>query len=270
MYAKVLIDNITKDELKSEWGLSVYIETEGHRILLDTGKSSSFADNALASGIDLSLVDAGVLSHAHYDHSDGMDAFLEINSKADFILRESAAENCYHKLFVGGRYIGIKRGILSEYASRIKYVTGDYRLFDNVWLIPHKTPGLDKLGKASKMYIKKGPRLIPDDFSHEQSLVIDTDKGLVIFNSCSHGGADNIITEISETFPDKKMYAIIGGFHLFDKPDSEVRSLASRVKATGIGHVITGHCTGQRAYNILKEELGDTVNQIYSGMEIEV
>lgn len=270
MRAKFLIDNITHDEFQSEWGLSVYIETDGRRILLDTGKSNLFFENAKALDIDLNTVDAAVLSHAHYDHSDGMDVFFEHNKKAKFYLRESAGENCYHKLFIWGRYIGIKKGIITDYANRIEYVAGDYKLFDNVYLIPHKTPDLANLGKASKMYIKKGVKLVPDDFSHEQSLVIDTDKGLVIFNSCSHGGADNIINEIKKTFPDKEIYAMIGGFHLFDKSDSEIRAFAKRVKDTGIAHVITGHCTGGRAYKILEEELGDKVTQIYSGLEVTV
>lgn len=270
MYAKILIDNISKDELKSEWGLSVYIEAGDRKILLDTGKSSCFLDNAVMAGIDLKAVDAGVLSHAHYDHSDGMDAFFMVNDKAKFYLRESAAENCYHKLLIRGKYIGIKRGVLESFGERFEYVSGDYKLFDGIWLIPHKTEGLDKLGKASKMYVKKGHRLVPDDFSHEQSLVIETEQGLVIFSSCSHGGADNIINEIKATFPDREINTIVGGFHLFDKSGSEVRALAKRVKETGIAHVITGHCTGQRAYHILKEELGDGVLQIYSGLEIRV
>lgn len=270
MRAKFIIDNITHDELQSEWGLSVYIETDGRRILLDTGKSNLFFENAKALGIDLNTVDAAVLSHAHYDHSDGMDVFFEQNKKAKFFLRESAGESCYHKLFIWGRYIGIKKGIIKDYADRIEYVTGDYKLYDNVYLIPHKTPGLANLGKASKMYIKKGARLVPDDFSHEQSLVIDSDKGLVIFNSCSHGGADNIINEIKETFPNKAIYAMIGGFHLFDKTDEEVKAFAKRVNNTGIAHVITGHCTGTKAYKLLEEELGERVTQIYSGLEVIV
>lgn len=72
----VLIDNLTKGSLAAEWGLSVYIEHEGHRILLDTGASDRFARNAEQMGIDLGAVEFGVLSHAHYDHADGMVAFF--------------------------------------------------------------------------------------------------------------------------------------------------------------------------------------------------
>lgn len=75
MLVKVLIDNISKDELLCEWGLSVYIEYRDKKILLDGGTSGAFARNAKRMGIDLNAVDFGVLSHAHYDHADGLSAF---------------------------------------------------------------------------------------------------------------------------------------------------------------------------------------------------
>lgn len=271
MLAKVMIDNIAKNDLAGEWGLSILIEINGNRILLDTGTTGNFANNAGALGIDLSKVDYGVLSHAHYDHSDGMETFFSLNKTAKFYLREGAAENCYHKIFYPfARYIGIKKGTLEKYKDRIVFVSGDYKLCDGVYLIPHKTPGLEKIGKKADMCVRKGIRYVPDDFSHEQSLVADTEKGLVIFNSCSHGGADNIINEIKATFPDRNIYAIVGGFHLFRTPANEVREFAKRVKETGIRHVITGHCTGRQSYEILKEELPDETEMIYSGYELSL
>ena len=107
-----------------------------------------------------------------------------------------------------------------------------------------------------------------DDFSHEQSLVLDTEKGLVIINSCSHGGAANIINEVKNTFPEKKVYGLIGGFHLFNKSKSEIHNLAERIRETGIEYVCTGHCTKNRAYKILKDELGDMVELMKVGYEI--
>ena len=66
-----------------------------------------------------------------------------------------------------------------DYADRIEFATGDYRLCDGVYLIPHKTPGVQEIGKREMMYLKTPQGFVPDNFSHEQSLVIDTDKGLV-------------------------------------------------------------------------------------------
>ena len=270
MIVKVLIDNITKNDLLSEWGLSFYIEYNGHKILLDTGASGSFAENAKKLGVNLEEIEWGVLSHAHYDHADGMSSFFAENKTAKFYLRKGAGENCYGKKnFFMYKYNGIQPGTLENYADRIEYVEGDHQLMKGVYLIPHKTQGLEKIAKKVDLYVKENGKMFPDDFAHEQSLVFDTPKGLVIFNSCSHGGADNIITEVSATFPEKEICAYIGGLHLYKSSADDVRALARRTKDTGITKIITGHCTGDEAFLILKEELGDIVEQMYTGMEIE-
>ena len=273
MLAKVLIDNITKSNLISEWGLSFYIEYEGHQILLDTGASDNFAKNAPRMRVKLKEIEYAVLSHAHYDHADGMPAFFEKNKTADFYLRKGTAEHCYGKkkwrFLKYFKYNGIQKGTLKKYEDRIKYVEGDYRLLDGVYLIPHKTLGLEEIAKKVDLYVKDHGKMFPDDFAHEQSLVFDTPNGLVIFNSCSHGGADNIINEVAATFPTKEIWAYVGGLHLYKSSESDVRALAKRMKETGIRKVVTGHCTGEEAFQILKEELGDVVEQMYTGMEME-
>ena len=87
---------------------------------------------------------------------------------------------------------------------------------------------------------------------------------------CSHGGAGNIIRETEKTWPGKKIHALVGGLHLFRSSDDEVRAVAEQIKTLGIEKIYTGHCTGARQMEILKEELGSVVEQIYTGMEIQV
>lgn len=270
MIVKVLIDNITKNDLVSEWGLAFHIEYEGEQILLDTGASGSFAENAEKMGVKLDEISYGVLSHAHYDHADGMPTFFYKNKKASFYLRQGTGENCHGKknrFFY--KYNGIGKGILTTYSDRIQYVEGDHELLPGVYLIPHKTLGLEEIAKKVDLYVKENGKMFPDDFAHEQSLVFDTKKGLVIFNSCSHGGPDNIIREIETTFPEKEICAYVGGLHLYKSSVEEVKALAERIKETGIRKIITGHCTGDEAFEILKRELGDIIEQMYTGMEIE-
>ena len=99
-------------------------------------------------------------------------------------------------------------------------------------------------------------------------LVTPPDKiNIIIYD---FNGFTNIINEIKATYPDKKIKALIGGFHLFGKPKKEVKELAKRIKDTGIEMVYTGHCTGQKSYKVLKEELGDMVQQLRVGLEIEM
>lgn len=269
MKATVLVDNIADKELSGEWGLSIFIEYNGKKILLDAGASDLFLKNAGKIGLSIKDVDYAVLSHAHYDHSKGMKAFFAENSKANFYLQKSAAENCYFKKWIIRRYIGLPKNILTDYKDRIEFVSDDYLLYEGVYLISHKTPGLEKIGKRENMALKTSDGFKADNFSHEQSLVFETEKGLVIFNSCSHGGAANIINEVAATFPGKKVYGLIGGFHLYNKSENEIRALARKIKETGIAYVCTGHCTKDKAYGILKEELGDLLHQLHVNLEME-
>lgn len=270
MKAIVLTDNTGNNNLPGEWGLSVYIEFEGKNILLDTGKSDLFNRNAETLGIDLSNVDVGILSHAHYDHSDGMSAFFRINSKAKFYLQRGSAENCYKKIMLYKKYIGIKKNTLDTYKDRIEYVSGKFELYDNVFLVSHSMPDLEKVGKREKMLVKNGRKWSTDTFAHEQSLVFVTEKGLIVFNSCSHAGASGIVDEVADAFPSQKVYAYIGGFHLYNKTDDEIKEFAQKVKKAEIEYICTGHCTGGHAYEILKNEIGDTVHGLRTGLTIEI
>ena len=89
-------------------------------------------------------------------------------------------------------------------------------------------------------------------------------------NSCSHGGADNIVKEIEATFPGKKIYALLGGFHLFRYKDEVVRAFAERLRELDVQKIYTGHCTGDRAFEILHEVLGDRAEQMFTGMTVEI
>lgn len=263
----VITDNISNNGIKGEWGLSILVEYADKMILVDTGASDLFLKNLKKLGIDVKDIDHAVLSHAHYDHANGMPTFFANNSKAKFYLRNGTAEDCYAKKFFFTKYIGIPKNVLRDYPDRIETVSGDHKIMDGVYLIPHKTEGLSAIGKREMMYRRTVNGWQPDDFAHEQSLVLDTEKGLVIINSCSHGGAANIINEVRTTFPEKHVYGLIGGFHLFNKTNNEIRELAKKIKITGIEYVCTGHCTKQRAYGILKEELGDRLEQMRVGYQ---
>ena len=247
MKAKVLVDNITKNQWKAEWGLSIYIEYNGHRILLDTGTTEAFAEKCRPDGVRLEDVEFGVLSHAHYDHSDGLGEFFKKESHGKILLYRRAQRKTVTagKNFLFKKYIGIHRGYLETYKDRIVYADGDLEVIPGVTLLAHRTPGLADTGRKAGMYVKKNGRWKPDDFSHEQSLVLDTKEGLVIFNSCSHGGADVIIREAEAAFPGKQIYGLIGGFHLFRSEDQEVRELADRIRKTGIRRICTATAPGK-------------------------
>lgn len=271
MKITVLSDNKDGCGLKGEWGLSFYIEYRDRIVLLDAGLSGLFAENADRLGLDLEAVDYAVLSHAHDDHANGFPTFFECNDHARLYVAAGCDENCYDKKGLFYKYAGIPHGIMTEHADRIIKAEPDMYIDDGIRLLGHSTPGLERQGLIEKMYLRQGfMRFEPDDFRHEQSLIFELDDGIAVFNSCSHAGADVIINEAMKAYPGKKICAMCGGFHLFNKSEDWVRAFARRVGETGVESIYTGHCTGEKAMTILVEELGDKVHQFSTGLVFEL
>ncbi len=273
----VLIENTSKNELACEHGLSLLIEHEGKKILLDAGSTEAFAENAAALEIRLHDIDLCVLSHGHYDHSGGFEALFRVN-KAVRVQAEAGASGKYYSENGGMHEIGIPEKVLA-YKDRFVFDAGIREIAKGVYLIPHSSAGLEIIGERARLYREVKGKIVPDDFSHELSLVIDTEKGLVIFNSCSHGGVRNIIREVREACDGKRVYAYVGGLHMKGKrhgedictfSEEEVDALCEVIKAEGVRYVYTGHCTGLPGLAKLRERLGDTVRGLTTGLKFEL
>ena len=156
MRVTVLMENTAPEGLLCEHGLSLVIEHEGHSILLDAGSSAALLDNAARLGVDLSRVDAAVLSHGHYDHSGGFCAFFQRNPSAPLYLREEAAQPSYVLRGDARKYLGVPQELLSH-GARLHYVTARTELFPGVWLLPHNTPGLESRESGCICTAKPGP-----------------------------------------------------------------------------------------------------------------
>ena len=109
----VLMENTAPEGacLSAEAGLALYIEYRGHKLLLDAGSSGKFADNAAVLGIDLSQVELAVLSHGHYDHSDGLRRFFAANQTAKVYARAGAGGPYFSTSQGSPRFIGVHRDI---------------------------------------------------------------------------------------------------------------------------------------------------------------
>lgn len=280
MYLKatVLVDNTDGIRVRGEWGLSFYIEYGDKTILLDAGQSDRFAENARLIDKDISKVDYAVLSHAHYDHANGFETFFNLNDKAMLYVAEGSSDNCYDRKGLFYKYIGMHKGMMKRHENRIiragspESTDGALtKISDGIWLLAHTSTGLDNVGRTERMYTREGLfRYKADEFRHEQSLIFEIENDLAVFNSCSHAGADTIIREVSEAFPDRGITAMTGGFHLFNKDEAYVVEFAKRLEETAVRRIYTGHCTGDKAMCILKESLDDRVFTLYSGMEFEL
>lgn len=280
MKVTVLIENTAPEGsgLAFEPGLSLYIEYNGRKILLDAGISGDFAGNAEKLGVDLREVELGVLSHGHFDHADGLRAFFPVNDGVQVLLRRGA-EGPYFATKPSPRFIGIHRELWNNYRERFRFVDGIYPLGEGMWLLPDGEVDPEFTGRARDLAYKRGEDdFVPDDFRHEQALVFETQRGLAVFNSCSHSGIVNIVRGVQKMLPGKKVYAVVGGFHMFGKntangmncSEEYVYKVADALKALGVEEVYTGHCTGLPALALLKDRFGAGCRALTTGMTFEL
>lgn len=237
-----LLENTTsRSGIAAEHGLSLYIETATHRILFDMGQTDLFARNAEVLGIDLMRVDLAILSHGHYDHGGGLAAFLEINHTAPVYLTEAAFLPHYNGT---RKYIGLDTSLRGH--SRLRVVSGDLSLGDGLTLLsPNGRERKHSLGSFG-LTERVGDAFIPDDFRHEQYLLIEEAGRRILISGCSHAG----ILDIVEWFaPD----ALVGGFHVSKMAlGEELTALGEALAAHGTEYY-TCHCTGEAQYAFLKE-----------------
>lgn len=273
MKITVLMENTAPEGcgLTPEHGLSLYIEHRGRKLLLDAGSSGKFADNAQALGIDLSAVEAAALSHGHYDHADGLRRFFRLNSRAKVYARPGADGPHFSMGKDGPYFIGIHRDICTQFRDRFEAVEGVYELTESAWLVPDLVR--ETSGRSDGLLYKRGEDdFIPDDFRHEQSLVLEGEKGLVVLNSCSHGGIVNIVRGVQDQLPGKKVYAVVGGLHMAAKGQGALNctpeyvcQVADALKELGVEEIHTGHCTGETALGLLRERFGPGCHALATG-----
>ncbi len=278
MKLTALMENKGPSCLTAEHGLAVDIQYNGHHYLLDTGASDAFAANADHLGIDLSTVEMAFLSHGHFDHSGGYHAFFARNDHAPVYARQGAQEAYYCGVGPLQQYIGVPKGLFEEFPGRFRFVEGQFQAAEGVWLLPDRVSDGAERGKKAHMSRRTEQGYVPDDFGHEQSVVLEGERGLVVLNSCCHGGVDAIVAGVRKAFPGQTVYAVVGGFHLMGmrgvsslgKKPEEVRAICRRLREQGVERVLTGHCTGDPGFALMKEELGDRVQYFQTGDTVEL
>ncbi len=263
-------------KLKAEAGLSLFIKTESKNILFDTGISGAFADNAEKLGVDLKNVDFVVISHGHYDHTGGLKRFFEINDKAKVYIHEKAGGDYYYKVLFLKKYIGTDKKMLDKYNDRFVFVNGDFEIENGIRLISNFTSNYPVPSDSKHILTKKDNKYMIDNFAHEQMLLIENNDFMFCFTGCSHHGIANMV-ETAQSISNNKKLIVIGGFHMYnpltkglsEKPEriKEIANLFNKNK--NIESIATGHCTGKKAFEILKTILGNKLISINTGTKIE-
>ena len=270
-----LIENTEgRPECAYAHGLSFYVETTKHKLLLDLGPSAETVNNAKALGIDLSEVDTVILSHGHYDHSGGIIPFTKINDKAVIYMQDSAVEDYYaddgKEAQPRFRYIGIDKNIAS--LEQVRFLHGDAVIDDEleVFVIRNRSHELPSTNK--NLLVQKGDGYQKDDFGHEHCLVIRQNGLQVLMSGCAHNGILSILDAYQVKYG-KAPDLVVSGFHLMKKTDysdgeiAEIRSIATELKKYPT-RFVTCHCTGTTAYDVMKSIMGDSLEYVHSGESV--
>ncbi|MBQ8189037.1 MAG: MBL fold metallo-hydrolase [Lachnospiraceae bacterium] len=263
-----LIEDTTADNgCLYEHGLSFYIETKKHKLLVDTGASDAFLQNAKKLGVDIRQVDTVVLSHGHYDHSGGILAFVKENPDAKIYIRDNAFGKFYHGKGEDKRYIGVDRRIAE--LSQVVMVSDNLQIDDELFLFTNvKGRKLWPSGNLQLFCIENGLASV-DDYAHEQYLVISDEDKKILVSGCAHNGMLNILDEYSKVIggqPDM----VISGFHMMKKQGftaedvAIIKETAQELSKTST-KFYTCHCTGVDAYDMMKEIMREQVDFIHSG-----
>ncbi len=208
---------ITQRSIK-HWGISFLIND---RIVFDTfGNAQVFSHGLAVQGVQPTQISDIVISHDHWDHTEGLWSLLEKSSKA---------------------VVYVCPGFSQETKNKIK-ATGSS--FVEVYSVKEISLGIYTTGSVCGIY--------QDKEIEEQSLVARTSKGLIVVTGCAHPGIVNIVQRVSNDFG-QSVIGLAGGFHLNDKDDKEIEAIALKLKQLGVQNIAPLHCTGERAQNIFKK-----------------
>lgn len=272
MIIRTLLENKSfQEKLGSEHGLSLLIETKEATVLFDMGASDLFARNAKVMGVDLANVDLAVISHGHYDHTGGLQTFFEGNNQAPVYIHSAACGEFVTPGEDGWRYIGIPKTYAPE--DRFIKVQGDVEISKSLKILAEVQP--NHLNPPdNKVMFQKGPNGYElDRFIHEQNLVLRQGEKTVLITGCAHKGIVNIMDYFYQNegkWPD----VVIGGFHLVNREWSEemvefIGKIGEFFKSTPT-HFYTGHCTGEKALRLLKNQLGNQIEELSTGMVLNL
>jgi len=253
--------------LKTEHGLAFWIETKNGTVLFDTGQTADVLSNNLSLlNLNVKDIDALAISHAHYDHTGGLEAVL--SEKPDLIMY--ANEDVFRPKFSlsDGKYnpsgFEVSR---EEFANRFEVRLSDtpIEIFPSLWTTGEITKRVEPEGRSSSHYIRDGEGWQPDPYRDDMSLVLKTQDGLVVICGCCHAGLLNTLAHVEENF-EGPIITVMGGTHLMTA-DGKLMDHVINVLDERYSDLLyyLNHCTGDDAIKALANAFSERVQPFPSG-----
>ena len=264
--------------LLGEHGFSVFLETDAGNYLFDTGTGTTIINNSIMLGLDLNSIKGIILSHNHGDHTGGLLPVLQIKEGIEVYSHPSLFRATFAK--VNGNHIDI--GLPYTYQSlesrkAIFNFSTDFREIASGFWLTGEIPRITDYETASLNQITNDIQLIrtekgyqEDNIIDDQSIVIETSKGLIVILGCCHAGIINTLSYISKKMGTRSFHAVYGGTHLGAANDETKRKSIAALHEFNIDRIGFAHCSGLDIMAKMTREFGNRSFYSHVGTVLEV
>jgi len=268
----ILVDDSPGNpDLRSEHGLSVWIEADHLRVLFDTGQGTTAMENARRLGMEPAEIDVVAISHGHNDHTGGLPETLASCQKAHLFLHPAALRERYARSADGTTHAaGFPLAAGELFAKRKEYVH-----WTNV--VTHLQPAVFMTGEIPRTRPPEAPTgrffvdpecRTPDMLLDDQALAFETAEGLVVFLGCSHAGVANTLSCALRASQTGRLRAVVGGMHLSEASPHAVALLADEIEKLHPQLICPCHCTGKAAREYLAGRFPDAFFELRTGSSL--
>jgi 7,8-dihydropterin-6-yl-methyl-4-(beta-D-ribofuranosyl)aminobenzene 5'-phosphate synthase len=228
----ILYDNVSgSPELTSHWGFAALVEYGSHTLLFDTGADGTILlDNMQQLGVDPYAIEAVILSHAHSDHTGGLQALLDTGVRPTVYVPSAFGD---------------------AFKEHVRDQTELVEVTDAVEVIPgvHTTR---PVGRTT-----------------EEALVVETGDGAVVITGCAHPGVAEMVRQAQAVTSSRIAY-LVGGLHLFQTPSEMLPPIITEVQQLGVAKVLPAHCTGDAAIDLFRTQYGEDFTEGGVGRTITI
>lgn len=263
----LVVDNLAREGLLSEHGLSFLIETDNGSVLFDTGQSGAWVHNLNALGRRPESIKAAAISHGHYDHTGGLTAAFREAADARYYAHPACFEPKYARSEEETRYIGMPTEAVSH-LSAFTLNTSAVEILPGV-LLSGEIPARRE-GRIDSRFETGRNELCQDTFQDEQCMVVRAEDSTAVLVGCAHKGLENNLLAAMDVAGVRRLDLVAGGFHLGGASVERLEELAAFLRDTDIHEIKCCHCTGVNACEYLKSKLGSRVVLAKAGDHWEI